>query len=55
VEQLHAKLFFANGSWMIENYDKKYGTFVNSKQISREVLQNRRYSLYNGAKNYYDG
>lgn len=55
VEQTHAKLFFAGGSWMIENYDKKYGTFVNNKQISREVLQNRRCSIYNGIKNYYDG
>lgn len=29
VEGKHARLFFDNDTWNIENYDKKYGTYVN--------------------------
>lgn len=40
VENTHARVFFNDKSWMIENFDKKFGTFVNN----RVVTTNRKLS-----------
>jgi len=36
VEKLHASLLNANGKWILKNYDKRYGTFVNNEPVSFE-------------------
>ena len=43
VSNVHAKLYYENGRWCIQNYDKKIGTFVNGKPV---YLRNRM--LFNG-------
>ncbi len=41
IEENHAKIFFNNGRWMIENFDKKFGTFVNDMPVlERKILFN---------------
>lgn len=37
VNSTHARIFFDNGVWMIENFDSKFGTFVNNKPVSNEA------------------
>lgn len=37
VSDIHAKLILSNGRWMLENIDKKYGTFLNNKLIVNET------------------
>lgn len=39
----HAKLFFFQGVWNIENYDKKFNTYVNDIPVSSSTVK-----LYNG-------
>ncbi len=43
VADTHAKLFFNNGNFVIENYDKNFGTFVQNKPVI-----NSSFSLANG-------
>lgn len=43
ISDVHARLFYMNGKWNIENYDKKVGTFVNDVQI-----KSKEKSLQNG-------
>ena len=33
VPKTHAKIYFSENMWMIENYDKNFGTFVNGKAV----------------------
>ena len=33
VSDIHAKLYFNNGNFIIENYDANFGTFVNNKPV----------------------
>ena len=33
VSNSHARIFLNNGRWMLENYDKKYGTFLNNNLV----------------------
>ncbi len=42
VSDVHAKVFRMNGRWMIENYDKKIGTFINGVQVGEDskILSN---------------
>ena len=42
VRDLHAKIVFNNGRWIIENYDTKLGTFVNGTPVFKNtrVLRN---------------
>lgn len=40
VSNIHAKMLFINGRWMIQNCDKKYGVMVNGKLIRKEILFN---------------
>lgn len=42
VSDVHARFFYLNGLWTIENIDKKIGTFINDVSIKDEVktLQN---------------
>ncbi len=42
VNRTHTRISFDNGKWMIENFDLKFGTFVNNIPIStkRTVLHN---------------
>lgn len=37
VSRIHAKLTYARGRWIIENIDKKVGTFVNGIQVKRDI------------------
>ena len=37
VSNMHARIFYNNGRWMIENFDKRYGTFVNNKPVDKET------------------
>ncbi len=43
VSDKHARIFLNNGRWMIENYDKKYGTFLND-----DLVYDRARFLFNG-------
>ncbi len=43
VSDIHAKIVFNNGRWILENYDKKYGTFLNE-----ELVYDRTKFLFNG-------
>lgn len=43
VSDVHARIFSMNGKWMIENIDKKIGTFVNGTRVNddgAQILQN---------------
>ena len=42
ISQKHARITYSNGRWIIENYDTKYGTFVNDTPLlkSSRVLLN---------------
>ena len=42
VADVHSRMFFNNGRWMIENNDTKFGTFVNSKAVNSngKILSN---------------
>ncbi len=33
VSDTHARIFLNNGKWMLENYDVKYGTFLNNELV----------------------
>ena len=33
VANVHCKIYFYENTWMIENYDKNFGTFVNGKSV----------------------
>ncbi len=37
VSKVHAKLSFSNGKWILENYDNKYGTFVNGNPVRKDI------------------
>ena len=37
VSSVHAKLSFSNGKWIIENFDKKFGTFVNQTPVFKDI------------------
>ena len=37
VSNVHAKITYNNGRWIIENFDRKIGTFVNGKPVSKDV------------------
>ncbi len=37
VSSKHARISLNNGRWMLENYDKNYGTFVNNNRIFKET------------------
>lgn len=37
VSDIHAKLTLSNDRWMLENYDKKYGTFVNNNLVYKKT------------------
>lgn len=37
VADRHAKIMFNNGRWLIENFDKKFGTFVNGMPVLNET------------------
>ena len=43
VSNVHAKIILNNGIWMIENYDKNHGTFVNGN-----LVYNKSKFLFNG-------
>ena len=43
VSELHAKIYKFNGKWTLENYDSKYGVFVND------------FPVYNKTKNIFNG
>lgn len=43
VANTHARIFLSNGRWMIENYDKKYGVFLNNN-----LVYNTPKFLFNG-------
>ena len=43
VANIHARIFFYDGRWMIENMDSNFGTFVNYKPVLKE-----RTILFNG-------
>jgi len=34
----HARIFLNNGRWMLENFDKKYGTFLNGNLVYNRVI-----------------
>ena len=38
VESTHARLFFYEGRWRIENYDAKFGTFVNNQPVEKDTI-----------------
>ncbi|MDR1760631.1 MAG: ATP-binding cassette domain-containing protein [Fibrobacter sp.] len=38
VSRFHAKLFYENGSWVLENRSQTTGTFLNGKEIQKAVL-----------------
>ena len=37
ISDVHCKIFKKNNNWFLENYDKKFGTFVNSEQVYDQV------------------
>ena len=37
VSKVHAKISYSNGRWIIENKDKKIGTFVNDRPVSKDI------------------
>lgn len=37
ISDLHAKIFYSNGKLMVENYDIKYGTFLNNNPITNKL------------------
>ncbi len=37
VKDKHAQITFNNGRWVIENFDNKFGTFVNDKPVLKEA------------------
>ena len=37
VSKVHTKLTFSNGKWILENYDNKYGTFVNGNPVKKDI------------------
>lgn len=43
VSKIHAKIFYTNGRWKIENLDNKFGTFVNNRPVG-----NNGTLLFNG-------
>ena len=43
ISDIHARIFFYDGRWMIENMDSNFGTFVNYKPVLNE-----RTILFNG-------
>ena len=42
VADIHARIFKLNGRWLIENYDRKIGTFINGDKIENgeKILSN---------------
>lgn len=43
VSSTHARIYLNNGKWMLENYDKKYGTFLNN-----DLVYDKSRFLFNG-------
>lgn len=43
VEDKHARIFYDEDSWKIENYDEKYGTYVNGSLVKSKIKD-----LYSG-------
>ena len=37
VKDIHAKIYLNNGRWMIENFDYRFGTFVNNSPIIQDT------------------
>ena len=37
VSKVHTKLSFSNGKWILENYDNKFGTFVNGNPVKKDI------------------
>lgn len=37
VSSIHARIYVNKGRWLLENYDKKFGTFVNSNQVYQKA------------------
>ena len=37
LSNVHAKLSYSNGKWIIENFDKKFGTFVNQIPVHKDI------------------
>lgn len=37
VSKIHTKLSFSNGKWILENYDNKFGTFVNGNPVRNDI------------------
>ena len=37
VSSVHAKLSYSSGRWIIENFDRKVGTFVNGNPVNKDV------------------
>jgi len=37
IESKHARIFYENDAWNIENYDQKYGTFVNNNAVIDKI------------------
>ena len=37
VSSVHAKISLSNGKWILENIDKKFGTFVNSIPVDKDI------------------
>lgn len=37
VSQTHARIYYYKGKWNIENYDRKYGTFVNDEEVFNDI------------------
>ncbi len=52
VSNRHAKILYNNGRWIIENLDKKFGTFVNDSPVLNQttVLENGDVILIMGLK-----
>ena len=37
ISKVHAKLSFDNGKWIIENIDRKVGTYVNGSPVNKDI------------------
>ena len=37
VSKIHTKISLSNGKWLLENYDNKYGTFVNGIPVTKDI------------------
>ena len=39
ISELHSKIFFENSKWYVQNFDKRFGTMVNSLQIEDNITE----------------